>query len=180
MTGKIDRRRALPSPAELERLFRYEDGCLYWRPREETSGRVRYWNSRFAGQRAGGVQPNGYRAVCVENVRFLEHRLIYQMILGPVPAEAEIDHRDTDRLNNRIENLRACLHAQNAMNSGARGARELPKHVYWSTLERRYKVQLRANGSTHHIGTFLSLDEASAAAAEARARLHGEFARVTR
>lgn len=180
MTGRVDRRRALPSQEALSRLFRYEDGALYWLPRNETSGRVRHWNSRFAGQRAGGVQPNGYRAVCIENVRFLEHRLIYQMILGAVPAEAEIDHRDTDRLNNRIENLRACLHAQNAMNSGPRGTRDLPKHVYWSALEGRYKVKLRANGRTHNIGTFLSLDEASRAAADARARLHGEFARTAR
>lgn len=46
--------------------------------------------------------------------------------------------------------------------------------------ESKYKVQLRAGGKVHFIGTYAHLGETTAAADAARDRLHGEFANKAR
>jgi hypothetical protein len=173
-------RRELP-PAEflLERLD-YRDGALFWRERSAsdfpTEKSAKIWNRTWAGKRAGGAMGNGYRMVAMLNTKFLEHRIIYQMMIGPLSHEVVVDHIDRDPTNNRPENLRACSHSQNHMNEEPRGATSGAKHVYWSRAEKKYKVQMRADGRVVFIGTFADFSEAKAAAEAARQRLHGDFA----
>lgn len=180
MSGAISRRRGLPAPEVLAEMLRYADGQLFWltRPRHhfKTTRQMNIWNAMWAGKRAGSPTLNGYRSVGIDCTKFLEHRLIFYMVNGEISDTAEIDHIDRDRSNNRFENLRACTHTQNAMNQpGRKRTQALPKHVYWSKLEQKFKVYFRANGKRHNIGTFAGLAQAIAAAKNARARLHGEY-----
>lgn len=120
---------------------------------------------------------NGYRMVAILDTKFLESRLIFHMMIRPLVGRETVDHRDQDHSNNRHNNLRACSHARNLLNQpGRRSPDGLPKHVHWSKRERKYKVSMRADGARHFIGTFSELADAAAAAADARSRLHGEFA----
>lgn len=48
--------------------------------------------------------------------RFLVHRLVYETFYGKIPAGMEIDHIDTIRDNNRVENLRCVTHKENRNN----------------------------------------------------------------
>lgn len=175
----------LPGPDFLRECFEYvADGGLIWLPRPQhhfASLRLAAaWNGQWPGLRAGSPTANGYRSIIIDQVRYLEHRLIYHMMVAPVRVDQEVDHRSTDRSNNRQENLRASTHKQNAVNQPGRRDGALPKHVYWSKRESKYKVQLRAGGKVHFIGTYAHLGEATAAADAARDRLHGEFANKAR
>lgn len=48
--------------------------------------------------------------------RFLVHRLVYEAFYGKIPDGMEIDHIDTNRQNNRVENLRCVTHKENRNN----------------------------------------------------------------
>lgn len=174
--------RELPSPEFLRERLEYRDGALYWRlrPRSDFPSRrsANSWNAHYPGMRAGSPMKNGYRMVALVDTKFLEHRIIYHMMVEPLSGVQRVDHIDQDFTNNRAWNLRACSHAENLMNQPGRPRvyAPLPKHVYWSKREKKYKVSLRANGHRHYLGTFDSLADATLAAEAARVRLHGRFA----
>ncbi len=180
--GHTHSMKPLPAPAYLAEYLDYRNGQLFWKKRPDSlqllSTRLRNsWDGRFLGKRAGSPMRHGYRLITVDGSRYLEHRIIFQMLRGPFDGGQYVDHINHDHTDNRIENLRLCSHAENLMNQPGRPSKygALPKHVHWNENEQKYKVVLRANGKAHHIGTFSTLDEASTAAKDARARLHGEF-----
>ena len=57
--------------------------------------------------RRGSVTPYGYRRITTKDRRQrFEHVLVWEQHHGPVPEGMEIHHRNGDKLDNRIENLR--------------------------------------------------------------------------
>ena len=42
------------------------------------------------------------------------HRLMWEAFNGPIPGRLEINHKDLDRSNNRLDNLELVTHQQNA------------------------------------------------------------------
>lgn len=170
----------LPDAEFLHDRFRYDDGCLFWKARPAsdfvTTRAAAVCNANWAGKRAGSVMKNGYRVVSIDGVKYLEHRLIYRMMVGPIDAGQRIDHKDGNCENNRYQNLRACSHAENLMNQPGRRDGMLPKHVGWSKREQKYKVSMRANGKFLNLGTYGTLSEAAEAADRYRRKFHGEFA----
>lgn len=172
------RMKPLPSVEYLKERLVYRDGMLFWqkRPRGDfrTQRACSVWNARYGGKRAGCPMTNGYRLICLNEAKFLEHRVIFHMVKEPLTQFDYVDHRDTDHTNNHDDNLRKCTHAQNLKNQPAR-QNALPKHVCWSKRERKYKVGIRSDGVHHFIGTFADLGDAARAAEEASKRLHGEF-----
>ena len=62
---------------------------------------------RETQRRERGVTPYGYLRVMTKDRRLrFEHVLIWEAHFGPVPTGYEIHHRNSDKLDNRIENLR--------------------------------------------------------------------------
>jgi hypothetical protein len=148
-------------------LFVYRDGSLYWR---ETRGGV------AAGAQAGGRCSDGYIRVRVNGRKVSAHRVIFLMFYGYLPKE--VDHKDLNKSNNRIDNLRAATTAQNASNkaikrtniSGVKGVCWYKKYGVW-------RVQICVNRKVKHLGYFEDFELADLVATEARAKYHGEFAR---
>lgn len=171
----------MPDRGYLHECLRYEDGRLFWRNRPEHHFRShKAWAIALAtasGRRAGSPMRNGYRLIHLDGQKYLEHRLIYHMLISPLEEQQRVDHIDHDHTNNRWQNLRACSHAENAMNQPGRPSKYgTPKGVHWSVREQKYKVAMRAGGKVHFVGTFATLEAASDAAHAARLRLHGQFA----
>lgn len=151
---------------EAERLFEYRDGSLYWRLDRGSNAKT--------GARAGRLLPTGYRSIHVSGRRYQEHRLIYLMHHGVMPAQ--IDHINRIKNDNRVENLRAANHSQNQSNTadranqaGFRGVRFVPKTSRWA-------ARIFHNGKEIRIGTFATPELASAAYRMKAAVLFGEFA----
>lgn len=45
------------------------------------------------------------------------HRLVWETFVGKIPEGYELDHRDGDKTNNRLENLKCVTHEENVHNS---------------------------------------------------------------
>lgn len=58
----------------------------------------------------------GYEYVSIDGKLKLAHRLVWEAFNGVIPEGMEIDHINTDRLDNRLENLRLVTPSENKRN----------------------------------------------------------------
>ena len=142
----------MTAPKNNELLFkdvvRYEDGCLYWiKPGKCSRAKP--------GDRAGFLDANGYRRIEHRRVRAREHRIVWILHHGEIPAGLQIDHINRDRSDNRIENLRLATHRQNKHNMKER---DLPPCLHHQ--RGRIQVRIRANGPKKTVGTYDTVQEA--------------------
>lgn len=102
-----------------------ETGVLRWKERGlhwfSTDGKktqthlMNQWNSRLAGKEAfTSTSNNGYKVGAVKDRKFLAHRIIWLWVYGWVPEE--VDHKNGDKTDNRIVNLREVTRAINQRN----------------------------------------------------------------
>ena len=77
-------------------------------------------NSVRVGDVAGSLEKSGYRRVNVGGKHYRVHRLIWLWVYGVWPSKL-IDHRDRDRSNNRLLNLRDVTTTVNSENKGIQG-----------------------------------------------------------
>ena len=86
------------------------------------------------GRQLIGRQSNGYHYVSVrknnKTYSISAARLIYASFFGQIPKGKEIDHKDGDRLNNHINNLRLVTHKENMNNPITRRRLSKPKKRY--------------------------------------------------
>jgi hypothetical protein len=69
------------------------------------------------GEEAGSVKHCGrYRSFVLNHKRYYTHRVVWEMVNGPIPKGMCIDHIDGNGLNNRIENLRVTTLSSNQRN----------------------------------------------------------------
>lgn len=166
----------------LRQLLDYNPatGVFTWKSREETDQHVKTWNSKYAGKIAGRTKPNGkgYLEIGVEGKLYFSHRLAWLYMTGEWP-EVNIDHKDTDKTNNRWGNLREATVAQNAWNVDyepgklGRGVNHHP-----ACKSRPYSGQIQVGGKRISLGYFSTAEEAERAYLAAAEKYHGEFARA--
>ena len=70
--------------------------------------------SWLEGGFAGTLRKDGYWRVGKE--KYYVHRLIWEILNGPIPIGMVIDHIDRNPSNNKIENLRVVAHKENMNN----------------------------------------------------------------
>lgn len=161
----------LPSLDRLNEILFYdeEDGELYLKIDR---------GPRKAGMLAGGINKAGYISIAIDGKRYLAHRVIWKMKTGKDPV-LDIDHEDTDSINNRFSNLREASVAQNRHNSTiSRRNSSGVKGVYFDNDLKKWRASVMLDRVVHRIGNFKDLYDAKAAVLAARERLHGEFARA--
>lgn len=101
--------------------------------------------------------------------------MVYLYHHGVIPDE--IDHRDRNKLNNRIENLRPCTSSQNKGNiqllptntSGYRG-------VSLNARSQKWHAQIKIHGKQTYLGRFDTPEEAAMLYNQAAIEHFGEFA----
>jgi hypothetical protein len=128
------------------------------------------------GQESGCVDSNGYLVIGFRGRRYLAHRLAWLFQTGEWPKHS-IDHKNIDKTDNRIANLRLATNAQNSANRPKwSGCSSKYKGV---TLKRngRWKASIRVAGKSVHLGVFEREADAGAAYISAAAEVFGEFAR---
>jgi hypothetical protein len=151
---------------QLQSLFTYADGNLYWRERK---GR------RLAGTLAGTASHH-YHQICINYVLYRTHRLIWAYHYGP--SEHIIDHANNNSFDNRVENLRECFHSQNSQNSCVpKSNTSGVKGVAWCKRKNKWRARIIVDGKEHHIGFFDNLQAAKKVMNLKRIVLHGIFAR---
>lgn len=164
----------LPTQDELRKLFEYRDGALVWRAR---GGALKNWDVRFAGTCAGSKDQNGYINIGIGGVLFKAHRLVWAMFNGEIPDGMQIDHKNGNRVDNRIENLRLATPGQNRQNAKLRDDnRTRLKGVDFNHRVGKWRARISSDGRTRHLGYFPTPEEAHAAYKGAANELHGDFA----
>lgn len=129
-----------------------------------------------AGSEAGATDSKGHRQIRFKMKLYMAHRLAWVLSYGRWP-EAELDHINRVRADNRLVNLRECSHRENSANrsvyksntSGVPGVSFYPKYGKWT-------AQIRVAGKAKGLGYFDNMDDAIRARNEAVRTHYGEFA----
>lgn len=127
----------------------------------------------------GSLGQNGYLETSVMGKRYLVHRLVWFYHHGVWPKL--VDHINSDRTDNRIENLRAADYLENAWNTKATSTRELPRGVDMpdgrSQEDKPYRMRLRHKGKVYR-DYFKTPEEAAVAYEILKRTLCGEWSPV--
>ena len=139
---------------EVDSCLRYESetGDFYWKV---SQGRVK------AGDRAGRLLCSGYIQIKLYGLGYRAHRLAVLLHTGDDPGDQEINHRNQDKTDNRIQNLEVLNHADHSRkqpkrrdcSSGCTG-------VSWDKTNQKWQVHISINGKQTTIGCFVDFDEA--------------------
>lgn len=172
------RKHPLPSIAELRHHFTYdsETGEIRTREREGDDPYIVAFNRRYGGKAVGSVMNGGYRWIRVPgHGNHLGHRLAWALHYGEWPGE--LDHRDGNKLNNSISNLRPATRSQNMRNIAGKGQAK-----YKGVTRRRscpfnpWEAAIRINGQRVRLGSYPTPERAAEVYAEADRRYHAEYA----
>lgn len=161
-------------------LFHYdpETGGFRWRPRPIRDDKGQWdelWNARYAGQIAGYVSKHGYTVIGVNNSQYYAHRLAWLYVYGETPGE--IDHKDRNRSNNSISNLRPATRLQNMQNKSiGRDNTSGIKGVHLHKPNGKWCARISRNGKRHVLGYFDDIRDAAASYRRASLEIYGEFA----
>lgn len=112
--------------------------------------------------------------------KILMHREIYKIKCGDISDNIDIDHKDRNRLNNCVNNLRIATKQQNSFNRGVQSnnASSRYKGVKLNKKNGNWIARITIDGKEIRIGTFTS-EIACANAYNHRAKeLFGEFAYI--
>ena len=91
----------------------------------------------------------------------------------------EIDHKNNNALDNQVENLRFCTHAENMMNQKVRNNSVSGyKGVYWHRQAKKWAACINYDGNAIHLGLFTCLIKAAKAYDTSAHKYFGEFARL--
>lgn len=128
-----------------------------------------------AGDIAGTVdKTNGYRRIAIDGKRYAAHRLAWLYMTGVLPEEL-IDHENRQRDDNRWANLRPADNSKNAVNSRQRHNASGARGVDYFEDRGLYRARIVKDRKLRSLGYFSSIEAASRAYEEARAKLFGEY-----
>jgi len=157
---------AILTQARLRELFDYDPETGVMTRRISTAPRAQ------AGQIVGTPDGSGYLRISIGGKKFRLHRLIHMYVHGAWP-EHDIDHRDRNRSNNRLLNLRPATRAENCQNSG------IPAHntsgfkgVSWSKTMHKWEARISVANHGKVLGYFKTRELASAAYQTAKLIYH--------
>ena len=148
-------------------LLDYRDGQLFWKHPKQ-------------GRKLGypvGCKSRGYLCAMIDGTLYRVHRLIFLHQHGYIPVE--IDHRDGNGENNRIENLRPATSSENKWNRGTnKNNTSGYKGVTWDKRRSKWVAQIVIDRKHKALGQFDNAKEAHEAYKEAAALYFGEFVRA--
>lgn len=176
-------KKPIPDMGYLKECFDYDDSCgkLVWRARPEyhfvDEVAMRKWNTRYSGTYAGRRSTqDGYWYITLKATKFLAHRLIWAWHNG-ISVDEEIDHRNLDRGNSNVANLRAGTHAQNSRNIPKKKNNSIGlKGVYFNFEKQKFQAQINIDGKNTYLGRFDAAEEAYEEYCKAARKYHGEYA----
>lgn len=157
-------------PADVCSFFACDaDGHLTWKVRTGRRAKV--------GDAAGCLRPDGYLAVRCLGWLYLAHHLVWAITYRVWPT-GDIDHIDGVRHNNSPQNLRDVTHSVNMQNrkgANSNSATGVLGVQHARPNGRGPVAVLKVNGKSRHLGTFDTIEAASAARLAASRRLMPGF-----
>jgi hypothetical protein len=157
----------------VKSLFDYKDGQLFWKIK--TCSKVTI--GKEAGHLSYDKVKDDYRwTVRIYGKLCLSSRIIFLWHKGWLPKI--VDHRDRNKQNNHIENLRAATDSQNCKNRKSL-KNSTSKYLGVSLAKGKFWVaQIKINGKQTCLGRFPNQETAAIAYNKAAEIHHGEFANL--
>lgn len=156
---------------ELKALLDYdsESGLFKWRA--SNSNRVR------VGDVAGTVPAGTHRIIRIGTYNYRASALAWLFVYGQWP-HGDVDHRDLNKTNDAINNLREASRSQNNANcplrrdnkTGFKGVSSIPSSG-------KFRATIKIGDKQTHLGTYESAEDAHAAYFAKAKEVYGEFAR---
>lgn len=150
--------------ARLEELLTYdsETGVFTWLI---SHGRAKVGST-------AGCDCRGYVVIRVDGILYRAHRLAWLYSYGTWP-DGEIDHKNRDKSDNRLSNLRVASSRENKQNCGIKRSNKSGASGVWFDRERgKWQATIRANGKRLHLGRYLTASEAAEARLTAEKKYH--------
>lgn len=146
-----------PTQQRLNHLFTYDHstGAL--------TRRIDHYQAK-AGDPVGTLNKRGYLICSVDGKTYYVHRLIWLMVNGNYPQT--IDHKDGDKANNRLENLRPVTRQENSHNN------HKALGYYWREKLGKYQALITIDNKQQHIGLYSCPLLARLAYLDAKSSLH--------
>ena len=145
-------------------IYEPESGVFLWKVRGP---------GRMMGKALGTKNWDGYLAMKIMGELYYAHRVAWLYTHGVWP-ESAIDHKDRNRSNNAISNLRLATHSQNSARK--RTKRHVAPARGVMPQGPGFVSRIYMNGKRHYLGYFKTVEEASAAYQAKAKEIHGEFA----
>jgi len=152
--------------------YNSDSGAFTWLYRNERSRGDVWFNTRFAGKKAGNINQGGYMKICIsinsKAYTVLAHQLAFYLTTGSI-ANGDIDHINQIKHDNRACNLRIVTRSENLRNA-TRSARNKSgiTGVCFVSKAKKWLAQTTVNGKNRQIGFFDNIKDAEAAVILAR------------
>lgn len=159
--------KTLPDIEKLNTLFLYDP----------LTGIIRWRNSRGrapANSIAGSTRKIGYISIRIDTILYLAHRLAWKMY-HKVDPENHIDHKNGDKSDNRIENLRDVTNAENSHNIKTSYKNNESGYLGVSISGKRFYTRIYVGGKNVPLGHFDTAEEAHNVYIEAKLKLHPTY-----
>lgn len=125
------------------------------------------------GEVAGYIDDR-YRKIKINQRYYRAQNLAWYYMKGEWP-EYQIDHKNTDSLDNRFDNLRPATHVQNCYNRNAHVDGSGFKGVSWKEANQKWQVQITKDYKTTYLGLYEDLEEAIQVYKNKAIELFGEY-----
>lgn len=113
-----------------------------------------------AGSIAGCKRPDGYIIIQIDNHQYGAHRVAWFYVHGAWPVD-EIDHKNQDKSDNRINNLREVAPLINMHNRKCLSTNKLGIAGVWRDKD-KFRAKLIFAGKAYLLGTHDTPEKASA------------------
>lgn len=145
---------------------------LHYDPDTGLFTRRRGGGGKPAGSKVGTIS-KGYIFIAIDGRKHTAGRLAWLYMIGEWPKTL-IDHRNTNKSDNRWENLREATKSENGFN---RGLSKRNTTGYKGVFRKRlnFESRIMINGICIRLGTFVTPEEASAAYEKAAREYHGDY-----
>lgn len=131
-------------------------GIFIWKKRNN-----KWFDSRFAGKRAGTILKIGYEMIIVMRQRMLSHRLAWLWYYGEYP-KFTIDHLDKNPMNNSIKNLRDVPQSVNNFNRNVKTGKSGITGIH-QTTDGIWEASYTSSQFRYRFGRFKTVEEAKIA-----------------
>ena len=140
----------------ISELFKYDavnggvvriDGKGRWHPKPDKAGYIMY-------------------AVLEDSAKYKEHRLVYLLNNPDMDQSLQIDHINSIRSDNRIDNLRTVTNQQNQFN------RPDALGFFWTPSKQLWNAKIKVYYKSIHLGYYDNILDARAAYLRAKKKYH--------
>lgn len=167
----------------VRQSLRYEGGRLFWlhRPVEHFPDvrAWKSWNTQFAFKEAGSLKTfkrSGPRwVIVIGNVHIQRPTIVWALHQGE--WHKDLDHRNRDALDDRIDNLRVATRSQQGANRGIQSNNTSGcPGVMWYAPTKRWRVKIKVMGRDIYLGYYVEKSKAIEVYWTAAREFFGEFA----